>query len=175
MFEAEAGPGELWLIGDGPHPYESSLRALSARLGMADRVRFLGRLGPDEKHRKMAEAHALLMASVREGWGLVINEANACGTLTIAYDVPGLRDAVTDLETGLLVEPTPAAMRDAMIRVWSDSKLRTDLSDRAKRRSNAISYEMTADEVDRSIGRTFTASDNLTLEAVATAADTLKT
>jgi glycosyltransferase involved in cell wall biosynthesis len=175
MFEAEAGHGELWLIGDGPDPYESSLRALSARLGIAGRVRFWGRLGADEKHRKMAAAHALLMASVREGWGLVINEANACGTLTIAYDVPGLRDAVRDLETGLLVEPTPAAMKDAMILVWSDSKLRTDLSDRARRRSTAISYEMTADEADRSIGRTFTASDSLALQAVATTGDTLKT
>jgi len=156
MFNAEAAHGELWLIGDGPDRYERSLRALAARLGVADRVRFWGRLGADEKHRKMAEAHALVMASVREGWGLVVNEANACGTLAIAYDVPGLRDAIADRETGLLVEPTPRALKDAMMLVWSHPTLRTELSGRARIRNKAISYEITADLADRTISRTIT-------------------
>ncbi len=41
---------------------------------------------------------------MREGWGLSITEANARGTPAIAYDLPGVRDAVRHQETGFLVE-----------------------------------------------------------------------
>ena len=51
----------------------------------------------------MAEAHVLLMTSVREGWGLVVTEANACGTPAVVYNVPGLRDSVRNEETGLRI------------------------------------------------------------------------
>jgi glycosyltransferase involved in cell wall biosynthesis len=42
--------------------------------------------------------------SAKEGWGLTVTEANACGAPAVASDVPGLRDAVIDGETGLLYE-----------------------------------------------------------------------
>ena len=57
----------------------------------------------------MARAHALVVTSVREGWGLVVDEAAAMGTPAIGYDRPGLRDSVP-AANGVLVEPTPAAM-----------------------------------------------------------------
>ena len=57
----------------------------------------------------MARAHVHLATGVREGWGLVVSEAAALGTPTIAYDVPGLRDS-TRAAGGVLVPPTPEAM-----------------------------------------------------------------
>src|ERR1700737_2044769 len=83
----------------------------------------LGRLSNSEKNRRMAEAHMLLMTSVREGWGLVIPEANSMGTPAVVYDVPGLRDAVRNEETGLVVRPAPKFLADAMLRLCRDPQL----------------------------------------------------
>ena len=62
----------------------------------------------------MASAHAIVMASVREGWGLVIAEAAALGTKAIAYDRPGLRDAVK-AANGVLVPADPAALAEWIV------------------------------------------------------------
>ena len=68
----------------------------------------------------MAAAHIHLATSVREGWGLVVSEAAALGTPTVAYDVPGLRDS-TRAAQGVVVPPDPRALADwipAMLRKW---------------------------------------------------------
>ena len=45
---------------------------------------------------------------MREGWGLVVTQANAMGTPAIGYDVPGLRDSTRYDETGInVIEKSP--------------------------------------------------------------------
>jgi glycosyltransferase involved in cell wall biosynthesis len=96
----------LWIIGNGP------LRArLSARAPGS--VEFLGRLPRAELVERLARAHVLVATSVREGWGLNVSEAAACGTPSIGYSVPGLVDSVT-ASGGALVEPEPAALASAL-------------------------------------------------------------
>ncbi|GAB1691892.1 glycosyltransferase family 4 protein [Krasilnikovia sp. M28-CT-15] len=96
-------PGlRLWMIGGGPEL--DKLRA-AAPAG----VEFLGRVDEQTKHERMARAHVHLATSVREGWGLVVSEAAALGTPTIAYDVPGLRDS-TRAAGGVVVPPQPEAL-----------------------------------------------------------------
>src|SRR5256885_167117 len=71
----------------------------------------LGHVSRTELYERMARAHCLLVPSVREGWGLVVTEANAVGTPAVGYDVPGLRDSIHAGETGLLAEAgNPAAL-----------------------------------------------------------------
>jgi glycosyltransferase involved in cell wall biosynthesis len=127
-FRLKAYAGRLWLIGEGPPGYVSALRLLVQQLDLTDSVSFLGRLSLEEKHQRMAQAHSLLMASVREGWGLVVTEANACGTPAIVYDVPGLRDSVRHEETGLVVPASVGSLADGMMRLWTDRGLRQRLS-----------------------------------------------
>src|SRR5262249_60057057 len=81
-------------------------------------VDFLGRLGRDELLGRLATAHVLVATSVREGWGLNVSEAAACGTPSIGYRVAGLVDSVT-ASGGALVEPTPAALGEALRRFFS--------------------------------------------------------
>ncbi len=101
-------PGlRLWMLGGGP-----LLDRLAA--DAPDGVDFLGRVSEQEKHDRMARAHVHLAASVREGWGLVVTEAAALGTPTIAYDVPGLRDS-TQAAHGIVVPPRPEAMADHLV------------------------------------------------------------
>jgi len=92
----------VWMIGGGPQL--DRLRA-AAPAG----VEFLGRVSEEVKHDLMARAHVHVATSVREGWGLVVTEAAALGTPTIAYDVPGLRDS-TRAAGGVVVPPDPSAL-----------------------------------------------------------------
>ncbi len=138
------GRGRLWLVGDGDAGYIETLRRRVSELGLEGKVDFLGRLSTVEKHERMARAHVLLMASVREGWGLSIAEANACGTPAIAYDVPGLRDAVRDGETGLVVDQDPREMARAMQCLLGDPDLASRLAAEARRWSAGFSFDAAA-------------------------------
>jgi glycosyltransferase involved in cell wall biosynthesis len=137
--------GELRLLGDGRPAYVRELRQLADNLGMSERVRFLGRVPTSEKHLEMAVAHVLLLASAREGWGLVVTEANAFGTPAVAYDVPGLRDSIRDQETGLLVQPSPKRLAEAMVRLWQDRDLYRRLSSAAKTWSATFTFDKTTE------------------------------
>ncbi|MET8450452.1 glycosyltransferase family 4 protein [Streptomyces sp. NPDC005209] len=87
--------GRLVIVGDGPE------RGRLERLA-GPGVEFTGHVTEAEKHRLLCEAWLLLHPSALEGWGLVVTEAAARETPTIAFDVPGLRDSVVDGETGVL-------------------------------------------------------------------------
>jgi len=52
----------------------------------------------------MQKAHLLCVTSVKEGWGLVVTEANSQGTPAIVYDVDGLRDSVVNNKTGIVCD-----------------------------------------------------------------------
>jgi len=56
-----------------------------------------------EKRVLLSKSHLLLIPSVREGYGIVVIEANACGTPAIGWDVPGVQDSIVNGKTGLLV------------------------------------------------------------------------
>ncbi len=154
QFRQATGMGTLWLVGSGSEGYQRSLAKLARHLSIEGNVMFLGRVSSQEKHRLMAEAHALLMTSVREGWGLVVTEANACGTPAIVYDVPGLRDSVRDKSTGLVVAPTPADLSEAMMRLTSDPELYARLAAEGRRWSATFSFDDAADLVGAALQRT---------------------
>ena len=101
---------QLWLIGDGP--YRERLERLAV-----PGVQLLGRVSSEEREERLARAHVLAAASVREGWGLNVSEAAACGTPTIGYRAPGLVDSIP-AAGGHLVDETPEALADALTRYF---------------------------------------------------------
>jgi glycosyltransferase involved in cell wall biosynthesis len=102
----------MWFVGEGP------MRA-SLERAAPDGTVFFGRVPEAEKRDLMRRSHALVVTSVREGWGLVVSEAAQQGLRSVAYDVPGLRDSVPAAD-GLLTLPTPAALASALVGEWSD-------------------------------------------------------
>ena len=92
---------KLYIIGDGDESYKLSLKRLASELKLDGRVIFTGQIDLKERNKIMSKCIALLGTSVREGWGLIVTEANANGTVAITYDVPGLRDSN---KTGFLCE-----------------------------------------------------------------------
>jgi glycosyltransferase involved in cell wall biosynthesis len=90
----------LLVIGEGDD--RRTLEELSGKLGLAEKIRFTGFVDEQLKVRLLQEVWFLVNPSSVEGWGLTVIEANACGTPVIASDVPGLRDAIRNGETGIL-------------------------------------------------------------------------
>ena len=117
----------LEIIGDGP--FAAALHRQVERSELGAVVAFLGFLPAAEKVRRLQGAWAVLQPSPKEGWGLTVVEAAACGTPAVATDAPGLRDSVRRDETGLLVPfADDAAMADALVRMLSDAELRARLA-----------------------------------------------
>jgi glycosyltransferase involved in cell wall biosynthesis len=113
----------LEVIGDGP--YRAGLERMVARSGAGASVAFTGFLPLEDKVRRVSEAWVLVQPSPKEGWGLTVVEAGACGTAVVAADSPGLRDSVRRDETGLLVPfGDDAGLAAALIRVLGDDALR---------------------------------------------------
>ncbi|CAB4966254.1 MAG: glycosyltransferase [Actinobacteria bacterium] len=93
---------QVWFMGGGP-----MLEDL--RSSAPEGVEILGRVSEEEKASRLARAHVHVATSAREGWGLVVSEAAALGTSTIAYNAPGLKDS-TIAADGQLCPPEPAAL-----------------------------------------------------------------
>jgi D-inositol-3-phosphate glycosyltransferase len=79
------------------------LAALARSLGVADVVRFEPPVSPERLVAYYRAAEAVVVPSYNESFGLVALEAQACGTPVVAAAVGGLRTAVRDGESGILV------------------------------------------------------------------------
>jgi glycosyltransferase involved in cell wall biosynthesis len=107
VLTASRPSARLWIIGDGP--LHDTLRAEAS-----PSVDLLGRLAHDELTERLARAHVLISTSIREGWGLNVSEAAACGTPSIGYAVPGLRDSIS-ASGGAVVDPNPGSLGRALV------------------------------------------------------------
>jgi len=113
----------LEIVGKGEESLLSALVRLAERLDVAPHVRFTGYLEEKAKRDLLARASLIVMASVREGWGLVVTEGNILGTPAVVYDRPGLRDSTIHERTGLVTTPDPASLARGIVRVLSDPGL----------------------------------------------------
>lgn len=113
----------LVVAGRGAADEHARLIASARELGVADRVDLRGYVDTETKRRLLASASLVLMASVREGWGLVVTEANALGTPAVVYDRPGLRDSTIHERTGLVTRPSPDALAAAIVRALTEPRL----------------------------------------------------
>lgn len=113
---AELEDGQLLIAGRGPHEVE--FKSLAQRLGVAERVKFLGVLSQSELRGLYSAADVLVLASQREGWPNVLLEAMACGTPVVATNVGGIGEIVASPEAGVLVdERTPSDIVRAITRL----------------------------------------------------------
>lgn len=108
----------------GSGPLADELKALSASLGIADQVRFTGRLDRDQMAVLYRAADVLLNASRADNTPGAVLEAMASGVPVVATNVGGVPYMVEHERTGLLVPPDqPDAMAHAILRLVSESGL----------------------------------------------------
>jgi glycosyltransferase involved in cell wall biosynthesis len=104
---------------------ETGERSLVDRLGVADRVRFLGFV--EDVPAVLHAADAFVMPSTREGFGVAALETLGCGVPTVLADVPGLRDLRPHLPSAWYVPPEPVSVSAALQEI-------ADLDEDARRR-----------------------------------------
>jgi len=144
----EAMPeARLEIAGDGPE--RPALERLAARLGLDGSACFHGYLPLPDMVDLLHRSHLFLNASPKEGWGLTVVEAGACGVPTVASDSPGLRDSVRHGETGLLVPHGDVrAMAEAAVSLLRDESRRAAMGEAAARRARSFSWDQAADEME---------------------------
>ena len=133
----------LFLVGTGDE--ETSLRNLTKKYNLADRVTFSGFVTDQEKVDLLSQSWVFVTPSLVEGWGLSVLEANACGTPAIAFAVPGLQNSIVDQKTGFLIH-NPRELEDKLRLILSDGSLRDSLSQHASSWSQKFNWKRSAEE-----------------------------
>jgi colanic acid/amylovoran biosynthesis glycosyltransferase len=114
---------ELRLGGDGPS--KGGLQDSATRLGLSDRVHFLGFLTEDEIVLELESSDLFVLPSFVEGIPVSAMEAMAVGVPVIATNIAGTSELIEDGRTGLLVRPSdPEALAEAVVRMIDDHPLR---------------------------------------------------
>ena len=137
---------KLWVIGGGP-----MLNDLRRMYNNQD-ITFYGHTTEEQKYDLLRRAHLVLVPSIREGWGLVVTEANAMGTPAIAYNVHGLKNSVIDKETGILIKDrSEESLAHAAITLLTDKDLLWKYSKNALEYSKRFTWDNAAKEFERII------------------------
>ena len=90
--------------GNGKEDYIKKIKVLVKDKNLDQNVIFMGYLPFEKRNEEIAKSQAIIVPSVREGWGLIVIEANALGTPAVGYNVAGLRDSIKENVNGWLVE-----------------------------------------------------------------------
>lgn len=119
----------LLLVGDYErevfHSYYATLRELVKRLGLEQRVHFVGFVPDHDLAILLNRAEALVLPSLMEGYGLPAVEAAACGCPVIATKESPLPELLPG--AGLFVDPNEANLADALAKLLSSKELRAEM------------------------------------------------
>ncbi|HEY2215494.1 MAG TPA: glycosyltransferase family 4 protein [Acidimicrobiales bacterium] len=129
------------IIGEGYARPE--LEALRSELHAETWLELPGRVEDDELVDWYRQAWVVASSSKREGWGMTLTEAAACGTPAVATDIAGHSDAVINGESGLLVSH-PGELAGALHHVLTDDALRNRLAKGALSRARWFTWGATA-------------------------------
>ncbi len=113
LSQPDCADVHLAIVGSGPE--SASLELLAGDLGIAGRVRFLGRLDETRKWQVLRASDAYVSSTMHEGFGLVYLEGMAAGLPVVTPNYGGQVDFLSDGETGFLVPPEDAAALAAAI------------------------------------------------------------
>lgn len=111
-----------------------------------------GYVSEEKKLELLSRAWTLLFPSIREGWGIPITEAGCVGTPCIAFDSPGIREAVDYGKAGYLcTENTIEGLFGQMNMVISDKVLYTNKREQAYEYSSRFQWDEAGREFEQFI------------------------
>ena len=128
--------GRLVIIGDGPK--REKLQSMRV-----PHCEFVGQIHDLDRDSYLSRASLLMVTSRREGWGLTILEAARVGTPTLAFNVAGVRDAIVNGVTGVLVNDSQEFM-DQWRELADNATTRRALGESARQRAATFSWEQSS-------------------------------
>jgi glycosyltransferase involved in cell wall biosynthesis len=136
LLEATAKTPDMYAFFAGDGEQRALLSARADELGVADRLRLIGFVNQQALPETYAAADVLVLPSEYEPFGVVVNEAFACGTPALVSRACGSAgDLVVDNETGFTFPPGDVdALADALARLRDDPDLRRHLAEGARQR-----------------------------------------
>jgi glycosyltransferase involved in cell wall biosynthesis len=137
------------IVGEGPQRAE--LEALAERLGVAGNVRFTGWVDPSSRvFGHMKAARLLVLPSIREGFGITVVEAQACGTVPVVVRSPmsAASDLVRDGVNGRLCDPTIESISETVEQLLSDGAQLDVMAEAASAAAEAWSWDRIAGEME---------------------------
>ena len=132
---------ETIIVGEGME--RSSLQARLRELGADGYVSLPGRVSSDELVHLYRRAWVVASTSVREGWGMTVSEAAACGTPAVATRIPGHIDVIDHGITGMLADRDDE-LEQQLETLLADPLLRRRLGRAAAARVAPLTWEATA-------------------------------
>lgn len=112
-------PARALLVVAGIGSQKSQLEQMALKSGCSDRVRFAGKVSEEDKIMWMHAADVFALASHKEGFGMGVAQAGACGTPGIVSDAYSLPEVVADGSTGA-VRPLEVDAWRATLQMWMD-------------------------------------------------------
>ncbi|MBP7405474.1 glycosyltransferase family 4 protein [Candidatus Microthrix sp.] len=135
--------GDLQLVIVGEGYTRPDVVATIDEVGGHDWVRLAGHVSDDELIGLYRSAWCVASASEREGWGMTLTEAAACGTPAVVTNIAGHSDATRDELSGLLCDGEKG-LTDGLVRLLGDATLRARLQAGALARAAELTWEHTA-------------------------------
>jgi glycosyltransferase involved in cell wall biosynthesis len=122
---------ELWFIGGGLET--SSLRPIIEKYS-ADNIHFKGTYPQRELHKLYAQGSVFVLASIADGFGMVVLQAMACGLPVIVTDHVGAAEIVSDSENGYVIPIRDVeALKERILRFYQDRNLCQEMGKNAVR------------------------------------------
>ena len=132
---------EAIIVGEGME--RTSLEARLREVGADGYVSLPGRVSPGELVHLYRRAWVVASTSVREGWGMTVSEAAACGTPAVATRIPGHIDVIDHGITGMLADRDDE-FEGQLETLLTDPLLRRRLGQAAAARVAPLTWEATA-------------------------------
>jgi glycosyltransferase involved in cell wall biosynthesis len=129
----------LALAGSGED--EGRLRALAKRLGVEERVHFLGLVDHELLPHVLCAADVLVLPSASEGLANVWIEGLACGTPIVIPDVGGAREIVSDETAGRIAARSPEAIAAAVRDILAAPPTQAEVAEHVSRFSWGVNAE----------------------------------
>ena len=133
---------QLIVVGSAEGKYGEKVLKTIKKSKYKDLIEYLGKISKEKKIKIMQQSHLIAVTSVKEGWGLIVTEANSQGTPAVVYNVDGLRDAVKKNQTGLITkENTPKNLAEKIVEIMYDKKNYTKLQKTGWEWSKEINFD----------------------------------
>ena len=136
------------IVGDGPE--RIALERQAARLDLGNQVAFLGHVDDAAAFGLMKAAKVFVQPSMREGFGMTVAEAQACGAVPVVVrsDASAAPDLVRDGVDGVVVDATPSAIAEAVLTLLRDPGRRAAISIAARATAPSRGWDLLASRME---------------------------